>query len=132
MPADQVNKQYDQKHIATAALQFFFNLSHHWGLSAQEEQALLGHPPKETFDLWKTHSSANKLNRDTLDRISYLMGIHKALINLLPSTEAAMTWLKKPNDAPLFAGGTALNRMLGGSIVDLSDVRRYLDAQGHL
>jgi len=57
------------------------------------------------------------------------LGIHKALNILLPSAHAADQWLKKPNDAPLFGGDSALNRMLGGSITDLADVRRYLDAQ---
>ena len=64
-----------------------------------------------------------------LERISYLLGIYKALHILLPTEHAANAWLKKPNTAPLFAGQTALKKMLRGSIVDLADVRRYLDAQ---
>ena len=37
--------------------------------------------------------------------------------------------VKKPNAAYGFAGRSALERMLGGRVVDLADVRRYLDAE---
>jgi hypothetical protein len=38
-------------------------------------------------------------------------------------------WIRKPNTAPLFAGKSALARMLGGQVADLFVVRQYLDAQ---
>ncbi len=129
MQITEAQPQQDPKRVASAALQVFFNLSDRWGLQAKDERVLLGEPAQSTFFEWKASKSANKLNRDTLDRISYLMGIHKALNILLPTPRAADEWLKKPNNAPLFGGDTALNRMLGGSLTDLADVRRYLDAQ---
>ncbi len=70
-----------------------------------------------------------KLSRDTLERISYLLGIYKNLNILLPSQRAADEWIRKPNMAPLFNGQSAIDRMLAGNLVDLADVRRYLDAQ---
>ena len=129
MQATKTQTQHDPKRIASAALQMFFNLSDRWNLQAKEELILLGDPAASTFFAWKANKTANKLSHDTLDRISYLMGIHKALNILLPSPRAADEWIKKPNSAPLFGGDTALNRMLGGSLTDLADVRRYLDAQ---
>ncbi|HEX4969969.1 MAG TPA: MbcA/ParS/Xre antitoxin family protein, partial [Steroidobacteraceae bacterium] len=72
---------------------------------------------------------AARLSADTVERISYVMGIYKALRILLPTAEAAHAWIKKPNSAYAFAGKTALERMLGGRVVDLADVRRYLDAE---
>ena len=57
------------------------------------------------------------------------MGIYKALHILLPSELAANDWIHKPNDAPLFNGKSALEKMLQGRVVDLVDVRRYLDAE---
>lgn len=89
----------------------------------------MGSPPKSTFFKWKAEGTAPRLGRDVLDRISYLLGIYKALNILLPSPRAADKWVKKPNAAPLFHGQSALDRMLGGSLMDLADVRRYLDAQ---
>ena len=52
-----------------------------------------------------------------------------ALQILLPVTERAAAWIRKPNTAPLFGGGSALDRMLGGQVADLFVVRQYLDAQ---
>ena len=57
------------------------------------------------------------------------MGIYKALRILLPTAEAAHAWVKKPNTAHGFGGKSALERMLGGRVIDLADVRRYLDAE---
>jgi len=61
--------------------------------------------------------------------LSYILGIYKALQVLLPSTESADAWVKKPNTAPLFGGKSALDRMLGGNVADLLVVRQYLDAR---
>lgn len=120
---------FDSQRLSSAALQAFFNLSARWGLSAAQERILLGSPPESTFFKWKAERTARRLGRDVLERISYLLGIAKALNVLLPSPRAAAEWVKKPNAAPLFHGQSALERMLGGSLVDLADVRRYLDAQ---
>jgi len=131
MPAKplQQPEQPDPETIASAALEAFFNLAIHWKLTAKEERTLLGSPPESTFFKWKSEKTATRLSRDTLERISYLLGIYKALNILLPSPRAADEWVRKPNTAPLFHGQTALQRMLAGSLVDLADVRRYLDAQ---
>lgn len=125
----QPQTQPDPQRVASAALQAFFNLSQRWELTAAQERVLLGDPPTSTFFRWKASKHAARLGRDTLDRVSYLLGIHKALNILLPSAAAADQWVKKPNEAPLFGGQSALERMLSGSVVDLADVRRYLDAQ---
>ncbi len=127
--AQNQTQQRDPKRIASAALQAFFNISNHWGLSVANERILLGSPPESTFYKWKAEKTAGRLNRDALDRISYLLGIYKDLNILLPSKRAADEWVRKPNTAPMFSGQSALERMLAGSIVDLADIRRYLDAQ---
>lgn len=129
MQVTQKQSQPDPSRIASAALQVFFSLSERWGLQAKQERILLGEPAASTFFSWKAEKSAKKLDRDTLDRISYLMGIHKALNILLPSPRAADEWIKKPNNAPLFGGDSALNRMLSGNLADIAEIRRYLDAQ---
>ena len=111
-----------------AALGAFFNLTKSWGLNTEEEQILLGRPPRSTFFKWKKEKQGH-LSYDTLDRISYLLGIYKALQILLPNEQAANEWPRKPNSAPLFNGRCALDKMLSGKLIDLADVRRYLDAE---
>lgn len=110
------------------ALRSFFRLSGHWKLRAAEQRKLLGDPPESTFYKWKREQDGS-LGRDTLERISYLLGIWKSLQILFPDPAQADAWLRKPNAAPLFGGHSALERMLSGNVADLFVVRQYLDAQ---
>lgn len=129
MPLQSLSRQEaPQQQLSAAGLYAFFNISEQWNLNTQEEMALLGSPPRSTFFKWKKCKEA-ELSHDTLERISYIIGIYKALFVLLPTKEAALTWVKKPNRAPLFNGQTALDKMCAGNVVDLADVRRYLDAE---
>jgi hypothetical protein len=115
--------------MSAAGLRAFFNIAQAWGLSAEEQMVLLGSPSRSTFFKWKSAPNAADLRRDTLERLSYILGIYKALQILLPDASAADTWVNKPNTAPLFGGRSALERMLGGNIGDLLAVRQYLDSR---
>jgi hypothetical protein len=113
---------------ASAALRTFFRIAELWGLTAEQQILLLGSPARSTYFRWKKHG-AEQLSRDTLERISYVLGIYKALQVLLPDAAAADGWVRRPNRAALFGGRTALDRMLTGNVADLYLVRQYLDAQ---
>lgn len=115
--------------LSAAGLRAFFNIARDWGLSTDEQMVLLGAPGRSTFFKWKAAPETADLKRDTLERLSYLLGIYKALQILLPAAVAADAWVKKPNSAPLFGGRSALDRMLGGNVADLVAVRQYLDAR---
>lgn len=114
--------------LSGPALRTFFNLAERWKLRVAEQRKLLGDPPESTFYKWKREREGT-LSRDTLERISYLLGIFKALAILFPQAERADAWLRKPNSAPTFGGRSALERMLSGNVADLFVVRQYLDAQ---
>ena len=113
---------------AAAALRTFFNIAKTWDLSNEEQQRLLGCGRTTFFD-WKAGRVKRGLDAATLERLSHLFGIYAALQILLPLPERAAAWIKKPNAAPAFGGGSALQRMLGGQVADLFVVRQYLDAQ---
>jgi len=117
----------DAGKVSAPALRTFFRIAAAWKLSPKEQMKLLGSPPRSTFYRWKQGECV--LTQDTVERISYVFGIYSALQVLLPKPEAADTWVKKPNSAPLFGGRTALERMLSGQVGDLYLVRQYLDAQ---
>lgn len=114
--------------LSGPALRAFFALAGEWQLRAGEQRILLGQPPESTFYKWKRHGQG-VLDRDTLERISYLLGIYKSLQILFPDPERAADWIRRPNDAGPFGGRSALERMLCGQVADLYEVRRYLDAQ---
>lgn len=109
-------------------LRTFFRIADAWKLSSKEAMTLLGLRSRSTYHVWKEGNSG-PLSRDTLERISYVLGIYKALQMLLPSHESADAWIRKPNTAPLFGGRSALERLVSGNVADLYEVRRYLDAQ---
>ncbi len=117
-----------RRDLAGPALRAFFNLAAAWGLSADQERRLLGMPGRSTYFRWKKER-AGAVPHDVIERISYLLGIYKALHLLFPDDAQADGWLRRPNDAPLFGGRSALERMLGGQVADLYVVRQYLDAQ---
>lgn len=108
-----------------AGLRAFFQIAELWGLTVEEQITLLGGPARSTYYRWKK-SGAPPLPRDVLERISYILGIYHDLQVLLPDTEAADGWIRKPNTSPLFGGGAALDRMLSGNVADLYVVRQYL------
>jgi hypothetical protein len=119
----------NNRDLSAAGLRAFFNIARDWGLSTDEQMVLLGSPGRSTFFKWKSATESADLKRDNLERLSYILGIYKALQVLLPSIAAADAWIKKPNSALLFGGKSALDRMLAGNVADLLAVRQYLDAQ---
>jgi hypothetical protein len=114
--------------MSAAGLRAFFRIAEAWGLDNEAQMKLLGSPGRSTFFKWKAAPESARLGHDTLERISYILGIYKALQILLPDARAADEWVRRPNAAPLFGGRSALERMLGGNVGDLMAVRQYLDA----
>ncbi len=114
--------------LSAPALRAFFSIAKLWGLNSHQQRVLLGNPPSSTFFKWKKQQSG-AVSRDVMERISYVLGIYKALRILLPDPGQADRWIHAPNSAPLFGGQPALTRMLGGNVSDLYAVRSYLDAE---
>jgi hypothetical protein len=112
--------------MAAAGLRAFGRIAEHWGLSVDEQRRLLGEPPRSTFFAWRKQPDKASLPRDTLERLSNLLGIYKSLQILLPDAAAADAWVRKPNAA--FGGQSALTQMLAGNVSDLNRVRRLLDS----
>lgn len=108
----------------------FFRVAGLWQVSAEQMRVLLGSPGRSTFYSWKK-GQGGLLPRDTLERVSYVLGIYKGLQVLFPDPRQADEWMQKPNDA--FGGRSALDRMLAGNVSDLQTVRAYVDyARGGL
>lgn len=114
----------DPKAVSNTALKVFFNIAREWQLSSQEAMILLGNPPRSTFHKWQK-GEGSVITKETLERISYVIGIYKALRQLFSSEDQANAWPKKPSRD--FGGEPALNVMLKGCVVNLAEVRRYLD-----
>ena len=127
-PASRPEPQWTAEALSGPALRTFFRIAEAWKLKPDEARKLLGQPARSTFFQWK-QSGAAQLSHDTLERISYVLGIYKALQILLPDGDAADAWVRKANAAPFLQGQSALERMLSGNVADLYVIRQYLDAQ---
>src|SRR5918994_5628954 len=101
------------------ALRAFFRLVELWGLTMEQARVLLGRPSRATLYNWKA-GKARSLPHDALCRISYLLGIHKALEILYRNPALADRWVQRPNTA--FGGQSALERMLAGGVAGLPPV----------
>jgi hypothetical protein len=113
---------------AAAALRTFFRIAERWHLSIDEQRKLLDVGKSRLYE-WRKGEVKSGLDNAQIERLSYVFGIYKALEILFPQAERADAWIRKPNSAPLFGGGSALERMLAGNVSDLYVVRQYLDAQ---
>ena len=118
----------DRKGLSGPALRTFFRIAELWDLSVEQQMTLLGLSARSTFFKWRKEPNV-VLPKDTLERISYIVGIYKALRILLPDEKAADEWVKRPNTASPFGGRAALDRMLSGQVADLFLVRQHLDAE---
>ncbi|MGK2924355.1 MAG: MbcA/ParS/Xre antitoxin family protein [Lysobacterales bacterium] len=120
---------FDRSHVVPA-LRTVFNILDAWGVKVKDWGRLLG-VSQPTVHRWKADpAAAAKANsRDLLERLSYLLGIYKALQILLPDPRAADGWVNRPNAAPLFGGQAPIDRLLAGNVADLYEVRRWLDGQ---
>lgn len=113
---------------ARRALDTVFNIAEAWGLSEDEEAAILGQLDREALRAWRDERGP-EIGEETKLRISYVLGIFRAINTLLPIPEQADAWMRKSNKAPIFGGRSALDRMTDGEIDDLKIVRQYLDAE---
>ena len=68
------------------------------------------------------------LEVDRITRVSYLVGIYKAL-HILYGDKLADEWINLPNANPIFGGTTPLAYMLAGGLVAMQTVRKLLDAR---
>jgi hypothetical protein len=128
-PARTHDETAKSARLSGPAFALFLEIARLWRITVPEARVLLGGLPESTYFKYQKSPPAARLSHDTLARISHLLGIYKALNVLLPRAESADAWVRRPNDAPLFKGRSALDYMLGGEFEDIAAVRRYLDTQ---
>jgi len=115
--------------ISRVAVKLFLAITSEWGLTDEQSCVIAGLSACTTLQNWRHKLEADKpvrLSSDTLERISYLAGIYKNIQLLFTDQAQWKNWVHKPNRD--FDGVSALDRMLMGRVMDLVDVRRYLDA----
>lgn len=117
----------ERDRLTPAALKAFFSIMARWKVRDEDARGLLGGVTNGPFYEMKRNPDRT-LDADRLTRISYLVGIFKAL-GVLHSDALADAWVQRPNTNPLFRGVTPLAYMIAGGLPALQNVRRLLDAR---
>lgn len=112
-------------HEIEAMQRTVINVFARWGVTDAEAAVILGGIAPKTFKRWKV-GEYGRVNRDLADRMSYLLGIHKALRIIFSEPQRGYAWMRRPNDT--FGGMTPLDLLLRGGMKDLERLRRYLDS----
>ena len=122
-----LNSRAERERLSKAALTGFFKLAQAWQLRDEDARELLGGLSASTFYDWKKNPD-RVLEVDRITRISYLLGIYKAL-HVLYGEKIADEWIMLPNSNLIFGGRTPLALMVGGGLVAMQMVRKLLDAR---
>ncbi len=101
------------------------NILARWGVSDVDAAVILGGISPKTFRRWKA-GDYGRVNRDLADRLSLLLGIHKALRIIFAAPATGYDWMRRPNAQ--LGGRTPLQLLLQGGMGDLQRLRRWLDA----
>ena len=122
-----LNAKAERERLSKAALTGFFRLMAVWRIRDDDARELLGGLSSSSFYEWKKRPD-RVLDVDRITRISYLLGIYKAL-HILYGDKLADEWVQLPNTNAIFAGRTPLATMLGGGLLAMQTVRRLVDAR---
>ncbi|WP_313517679.1 antitoxin Xre/MbcA/ParS toxin-binding domain-containing protein [Pseudomonas sp.] len=101
-----------------------------WRLDTDLQMQLLGMSPKSRKQLPKYRAGELALpnSRDTLDRVGYLLGIHKGLRLLFPEDETLrFSWVHRRNR--VLEGATPLEVMVRDGLLGVARIARLVDFQ---
>jgi hypothetical protein len=126
-PLVDLSSRGERERLSRSALRGFFRLADRWKLRDEDARALLGGVSSSTFYEWKKRPE-RLLDVDRITRISYLVGIYKAL-HVLYGDALADAWVTLPNTNVIFGGRTPLDYMAAGGLLAMQTVRRLLDAR---
>ncbi len=109
-------------------MRVFDDLARAWSLTQAEQLTLLG--LHDFVDLDKLRcGTTDEMPSEVVERLAMLLDIFRAINTLLPLSDRADAWLRRPNAHPLFAGDTALSLMLDRQRDGLVATRDYLRGQ---
>ncbi|WP_336367390.1 antitoxin Xre-like helix-turn-helix domain-containing protein [Marinobacter sp. C2H3] len=120
-----IDKEKAKGHVA---LKGFFGICREWDCTQEEMRQMLGGVSRSKLANYRKLPHV-KLLRDTLERISYILGIYKSLRVMYPTAGRANRRVRLKTSEDPFAGTSALDFMARGSMKHLMEARRYFDAK---
>jgi len=130
-PLIDLSDRTERERLSPDAARAFFNIMARWKIRDSDARQLLGGISNGAYYALKK-GSVRTLDEDRIRRISYLVGIFKAL-NILHGIELADRWMQLPNRNRIFGGMTPHEYLMRGGLPAFATVRRLLDARrdGH-
>lgn len=112
-----------RKSLAVLVLRLF----ERWNLSTDQQLNLLGMRPASRAVLGKYRKGAPlPPSRDVIDRVGWLLGVHKSLRLLYPKNEnIRYTWISRRNEA--FKNRAPIEIMTEEGLLGVAKVARYLN-----
>lgn len=126
-PLIDLSDRGERERLSPGAVRAFFNIMTRWRVRDEDARRLLGGLSNGAYYALK-RAPDRLLDEDRLRRVSYLVGIFKAL-NVLYSEDLADRWIQLPNRNRIFGGGTPLAYLTRGGVTAFETVRRLLDAR---
>jgi hypothetical protein len=114
--------------LSPSALKAFFKIVDAWGVKDQDARQLLGGVSNGPYYQLKKNPDAKLLSQDQLLRISYLIGIFRAL-KVLHGKDIAKRWVSLRNSNRIFDGMSPLEYMIKGGTPAMQTVRRLLESR---
>src|SRR5215469_11965066 len=127
-PVVDLTSRAERARLSASALNAFFNIIERWHVRDEDARRLLGGISNGPYYEMKRRPEGRVLDADKLMRISYLIGIFKA-VNILHREVLADEWVRLPNANRIFSGATPLDYMMRGGAPAMQTVRRLLDAR---
>lgn len=126
LPAD-LGTAESRERLSAPALKAFFAIMARWKVRDEDARSLLGGVTNGPFYEMKRQPD-RVLDVDRLTRVSFLIGIFKAL-HILHGEALADQWVHLANRHPIFGGTPPLAFMVQGGLPAMQTVRRLLDAR---
>jgi antitoxin Xre/MbcA/ParS-like protein len=127
-PPPDFSSKPERERLSVPALKAFFNIIERWAIRDEDARQLLGGVSNGPYYQMKKNPEGRVLSADELFRISYLIGIFKAL-NTLHGQRVADQWVRLPNSNRIFTGQTPLGFMKKGGQRAMEIVRELLEAR---
>jgi hypothetical protein len=122
------SEKKDREEYTPAGAHAFFNIMEEWKVKDTDARELLRGLGNGPFYELKRNPEGKVLDSERLYRISYIIGIYKAL-RILYSADLANRFVHLPNSNRMFNGSTPLEYMKKGGLLAMQNVRRLLDAR---
>jgi len=128
MNASHATQGQAQPEAGNTVLPVIFNILDKWSCTQAQQVAILGLTSRSTLNKYRNHPESAKVSKDLLERMSYILNIHKCLRIMFTAEESVYQWVQKPNSHPFFAGRSAMDIMNQGKVVDLYQIASRLNA----